>query len=213
MIKVLFVDDHEMVRIGVSAYLSAQPDIEVIGEADNGLKALELALKLRPDIILMDLVMPEMDGIEATKRIIEKWPEAKIIIVTSFLDDEKVYPALEAGATSYMLKTSKASEIARAVRSTFQGQSVLEPEVTGKMMEKLRRPKITQLHDQLTNREMEILLLMTQGKTNQEIADELYIALKTAKVHVSNILSKLAVQDRTQAVIYAFKHSLVQEEE
>ncbi|MDF9759937.1 NarL family two-component system response regulator LiaR [Peribacillus simplex] len=213
MIKVLFVDDHEMVRIGVSAYLSAQADIEVIGEADNGLKAVELAMELRPDIILMDLVMPEMDGIEATKRIIEGWPEAKIIIVTSFLDDEKVYPALEAGATSYMLKTSKASEIARAVRSTFQGQSVLEPEVTGKMMEKLRRPKITQLHDQLTNREMEILLLMTQGKTNQEIADELYIALKTAKVHVSNILSKLAVQDRTQAVIYAFKHSLVQEEE
>ncbi|CAH0293899.1 Transcriptional regulatory protein LiaR [Peribacillus sp. Bi96] len=213
MIKVLFVDDHEMVRIGVSAYLSAQSDIEVIGEADNGLKAVELAMELRPDIILMDLVMPEMDGIEATKRIIEKWPEAKIIIVTSFLDDEKVYPALEAGATSYMLKTSKASEIARAVRSTFQGQSVLEPEVTGKMMEKLRRPKITQPHDQLTNREMEILLLMTQGKTNQEIADELYIALKTAKVHVSNILSKLAVQDRTQAVIYAFKHSLVQEEE
>ena len=213
MIKVLFVDDHEMVRIGVSAYLSAQSDIEVIGEADNGLKAVELAMELRPDIILMDLVMPEMDGIEATKRIIDKWPEAKIIIVTSFLDDEKVYPALEAGATSYMLKTSKASEIARAVRSTFQGQSVLEPEVTGKMMEKLRRPKITQLHDQLTNREMEILLLMTQGKTNQEIADELYIALKTAKVHVSNILSKLAVQDRTQAVIYAFKHSLVQEEE
>jgi NarL family two-component system response regulator LiaR len=213
MIKVLFVDDHEMVRIGVSAYLSAQSDIEVIGEADNGLKAVELAMELRPDIILMDLVMPEMDGIEATKRIIEKWPEAKIIIVTSFLDDEKVYPALEAGATSYMLKTSKASEIARAVRSTFQGQSVLEPEVTGKMMEKLRRPKIAQLHDQLTNREMEILLLMTQGKTNQEIADELYIALKTAKVHVSNILSKLDVQDRTQAVIYAFKHSLVQEEE
>ncbi|MDP9739500.1 UNVERIFIED_ORG: NarL family two-component system response regulator LiaR [Bacillus sp. B2I3] len=213
MIKVLFVDDHEMVRIGVSAYLSAQSDIEVIGEADNGLKAVELAMELRPDVILMDLVMPEMDGIEATKRIIEKWPEAKIIIVTSFLDDEKVYPALEAGATSYMLKTSKASEIARAVRSTFQGQSVLEPEVTGKMMEKLRRPKITQLHDQLTNREMEILLLMTQGKTNQEIADDLYIALKTAKVHVSNILSKLAVQDRTQAVIYAFKHSLVQEEE
>ncbi|MCK1992064.1 response regulator transcription factor [Peribacillus muralis] len=213
MIKVLFVDDHEMVRIGVSAYLTAQADIEVIGEADNGLKAVELALELRPDIILMDLVMPEMDGIEATKRIIEKWPEAKIIIVTSFLDDEKVYPALEAGATSYMLKTSKASEIARAVRSTFQGQSILEPEVTGKMMEKLRRPKVTQLHDQLTNREMEILLLMTQGKTNQEIADELYIALKTAKVHVSNILSKLEVQDRTQAVIYAFKHSLVHDEQ
>ena len=112
MIKVLFVDDHEMVRIGVSAYLSSQSDIEVVGEADNGRKAVSMAMELRPDIILMDLVMPEMDGIEATKRIMEKWPEAKIIIVTSFLDDEKVYPALEAGATSYMLKTSKASEIA-----------------------------------------------------------------------------------------------------
>src|SRR6478736_2795353 len=208
MIRVVFVDDHEMVRIGVSSYLSAQPDIEVVGEAADGKKGVELALELRPDIILMDLVMKEMDGIEATRQIIEKWPEAKIIIVTSFLDDEKVYPALEAGATSYMLKTSKASEIARAVRSTFQGQSVLEPEVTGKMMSKMRKPSLP--HEELTAREMEILLLMTQGKTNQEIADELFIALKTVKTHVSNLLSKLDVQDRTQAVIYAFKHKLVQ---
>jgi two-component system, NarL family, response regulator LiaR len=210
MIKVLFVDDHEMVRIGVAAYLSAQSDIEVIGEAENGSKAVSMALELRPDIILMDLVMPEMDGIEATKLIMEQWPEAKIIIVTSFLDDEKVYPALEAGATSYMLKTSKASEIADAVRATYRGQSVLEPEVTGKMMEKLRHPKKEQPHEQLTAREMEVLLLIAKGKSNQEIADELFIALKTTKVHVSNILSKLEVQDRTQAVIYAFKHSLVE---
>ncbi|MFV2047378.1 response regulator [Metabacillus sp. YM-086] len=209
MIKVVFVDDHEMVRIGVSSYLSAQPDIEVIGEADNGQKGVELCLDLRPDVILMDLVMKEMDGIEATKQIVDAWPEAKIIIVTSFLDDEKVYPALEAGATSYLLKTSKASEIANAVRATFHGQSILEPEVTGKMMMKMRQRETTYLHDQLTSREMEILLLMAQGKTNQEIADELFIALKTAKTHVSNILSKLDVQDRTQAVIYAFKHSLV----
>lgn len=209
MIKVVFVDDHEMVRIGVSSYLSAQPDIEVIGEADDGKKGAELCLDLRPDVILMDLVMKEMDGIEATKQIIESWPEAKIIIVTSFLDDEKVYPALEAGATSYLLKTSKASEIANAVRSTYQGQSILEPEVTGKMMMKMRQKDVTNPHDQLTTREMEILMLMTEGKSNQEIADELFIALKTAKTHVSNILSKLEVQDRTQAVIYAFKHSLV----
>ncbi|MFD2215217.1 response regulator transcription factor [Metabacillus endolithicus] len=209
MIKVVFVDDHEMVRIGVSSYLSAQPDIEVIGEADNGKKGVELCLDLRPDVILMDLVMKEMDGIEATRQIVDAWPEAKIIIVTSFLDDEKVYPALEAGATSYLLKTSKASEIANAVRATFHGQSILEPEVTGKMMMKMRQRETTHLHDQLTSREMEILLLMAQGKTNQEIADELFIALKTAKTHVSNILSKLDVQDRTQAVIYAFKHSLV----
>jgi len=209
MIRVVFVDDHEMVRIGVSSYLSAQEDIEVVGEADNGKKGVELALALRPDIILMDLVMKEMDGIEATRRIIEQWPEAKVIIVTSFLDDEKVYPALEAGATSYMLKTSKASEIANAVRATYHGQSVLEPEVTGKMMVKMRQ-KNTQLpHEELTSRELEILLLMAEGKTNQDIADELFIALKTVKTHVSNILSKLNVQDRTQAVIYAFKHSLI----
>ncbi|HWO74560.1 MAG TPA: response regulator transcription factor [Bacillus sp. (in: firmicutes)] len=209
MIKVLFVDDHEMVRIGVSSYLSAQPDIEVIAEADNGKTAVEMALELRPDIILMDLVMKEMDGIEATREIMKQWPEAKIIIVTSFLDDDKVYPALEAGATSYLLKTSKASEIAESIRSTFHGQTVLEPEVTGKVMSKMRKGNERLPHEELTEREMEILLLMAQGKTNQEIADELFIALKTAKVHVSNILSKLDVQDRTQAVIYAFKHSLV----
>lgn len=209
MIKVVFVDDHEMVRIGVSSYLSALPDIEVIGEADNGKTGAEMVLSLRPDIILMDLVMKEMDGIEATKKIIESWPEAKIIIVTSFLDDEKVYPALEAGATSYMLKTSKASEIANAVRATYHGQSVLEPEVTGKMMSRMREKHTALPHEELTSREMEILLLLAQGKTNQEIADELFIALKTVKTHVSNILSKLGVQDRTQAVIYAFKHSLV----
>lgn len=210
MIRVVFVDDHEMVRIGVSSYLSAQPDIEVVGEAGDGKTGVELALELKPDIILMDLVMKEMDGIEATRRIIEKWPEAKIIIVTSFLDDEKVYPALEAGATSYMLKTSKASEIADAVRHTYHGQSVLEPEVTGKMMMKMRQKNQHFLHDELTSREMEILLLMAEGKTNQEIADQLFIALKTVKTHVSNILSKLQVQDRTQAVIYAFKHSLTE---
>jgi len=208
MIRVVFVDDHEMVRIGVSSYLSAQPDIEVVGEADDGKKGVELALELRPDIILMDLVMKEMDGIEATRQIIEQWPEAKIIIVTSFLDDEKVYPALEAGATSYMLKTSKAGEIANAVRATYHGQSVLEPEVTGKMMVKMRQKNQHLPHEELTSRELEILLLMAQGKANQDIADELFIALKTVKTHVSNILSKLQVQDRTQAVIYAFKHSL-----
>ncbi|WP_404454098.1 response regulator transcription factor [Virgibacillus necropolis] len=209
MIKVLFADDHEMVRIGVSAYLSSQPDIDVVAEADDGGEAVEMALNLRPDVILMDLVMKEMDGIEATKQIIEQWPEAKVIIVTSFIDDEKVYPALEAGATSYMLKTSKASEIAKAIRSTFEGQSILEPEVTGKIMTRMRTKPVDQLHDQLTEREMEILLLVAQGKTNQEIADLLFIALKTVKVHVSNILGKLEVQDRTQAVIYAFKHDLV----
>lgn len=210
MINVLLVDDHEMVRIGVSAYLSAQPDIEVIGEAEDGEKGVEMALQLRPDIILMDLVMDGMDGIAATKEIIRNWPEAKIIVVTSFLDDEKVYPALEAGASSYMLKTSRAGEIAEAVRSTFHGHNVLEPEVTGKMMMRMKEKKKHFLHEDLTNRELEILLLMTKGKSNQEIADELHIALKTVKTHVSSILSKLEVQDRTQAVIYAFRYDLAE---
>lgn len=196
-----------MVRLGVSAYLSAQPDMEVVGEAESGEKGVELALQLRPDMILMDLVMEPMDGIEATKQIISAWPEAKIMIVTSFLDDDKVYPAIEAGAVSYMLKTSKASEIANAIRATFHGQSVFEPEVTGKMMNNRRKQSLP--HEQLTSREMEVLLLIAQGKTNQEIAEELFISLKTVKVHVSNILAKLDVQDRTQAVIYAFKHGLV----
>lgn len=141
MIKVLLVDDHEMVRMGVSAYLSTQPDIEVVGEAENGRKGSELALQLRPDIILMDLVMDEMDGVEATRAIIEEWPEAKIVVVTSFLDDEKLYPVIEAGATSYLLKTSRASDIADAVRATYDGETVLEPKVTGKMMSRMRQKK------------------------------------------------------------------------
>lgn len=210
MIKVLLVDDHEMVRLGVSSYLSIQSDIEVIGEAENGKIGFEKAIELRPDVILMDLVMDIMDGIESTKAIMKEWPEAKIVIVTSFIDDEKVYPALEAGASSYILKTSTASTIANAIRSTYKGETILEPEVTGKMMERLTKKHVHQLHEDLTNREQEILMLIAQGNSNQEIADALFITLKTVKTHVSNILAKLEVEDRTQAAIYAFKHHLIE---
>ncbi|WP_407370409.1 response regulator [Carnobacterium sp.] len=210
MIKVLLVDDHEMVRLGVSSYLSIQSDIEVIGEAENGKIGFEKAMELRPDVILMDLVMDIMDGIESTKAIMKEWPEAKIVIVTSFIDDEKVYPALEAGASSYILKTSTASTIANAIRSTYKGETILEPEVTGKMMERLTKKHVHQLHEDLTNREQEILMLIAQGNSNQEIADALFITLKTVKTHVSNILAKLEVEDRTQAAIYAFKHHLIE---
>ncbi|MGX7196671.1 response regulator [Enterococcus olivae] len=208
MIKVLLVDDHEMVRLGVSSYLFIQEDIEVVGEAENGRIGYEKALELRPDVILMDLVMDEMDGIESTKAILNDWPEAKIIIVTSFIDDEKVYPAIEAGAAGYLLKTSTAHEIADAIRATQRGERVLEPEVTTKMVNRMTN-KTIELHEDLTNREREVLMLISQGKSNQEIADELFITLKTVKTHVSNILSKLEVDDRTQAAIYAFKHKLV----
>lgn len=210
MINILLVDDHEMVRIGVSAYLQTQADMTVIGEAANGREAVEKALDLKPDIILMDMVMPEMNGAEATAAIIQEWPEAKIVIVTSFLDDDKVYPALEAGAISYILKTSNAKRIAEAIRETVKGQTVLEPEVTTKMMQRMRSGSASFLHDDLTERELEVLLLMTKGKSNQDIADDLFIGIKTVKTHVSNVLSKLEVQDRTQAVIYAFKHELVE---
>lgn len=209
MIRVLIVDDHEMVRIGVSAYLSAQQDMTVVGEASNGAEAIEKALELKPDIILMDNVMPVLTGAEATAQILQKWPTAKIMMVTSFLDDDKVYPALEAGAVSYILKTSNAKQIAEAIRKTMNGETVLEPEVTTKMMSRMRSNASSPLYEQLTEREMEVLLLVAQGKTNQDIADELFIALKTVKTHVSNILAKLDVQDRTQAVVYAFQNGLV----
>ncbi len=210
MIKVLLVDDHEMVRLGVSAYLSVQEDIEVIAQAENGKIGVEKALELKPDIILMDLVMPEMDGIEATKEILSKWKEAKIIIVTSFIDDEKVYPAISAGAKSYLLKTSSASEIAQAIRDTYRGEGVFEKEVSEKLEHRQEVEEEFRLFEELTSREKEVLLLIAQGKSNQEIADECFITLKTVKTHVSNILSKLQVEDRTQATIYAFKHHLVQ---
>lgn|SRR5690606_25755326 len=208
MIKVVIVDDHEMVRIGVAAYLSAQPDIEVIGEATNGEEAIETVLALKPDIVLMDNVMPIKTGAEATAEILAQWPQAKVMIVTSFIDDDKLYPALEAGAVSYILKTSNAKQIADAIRKTMDGETVLEPEATTRVMARMRGTAPA-LHNHLTDREMEVLLCMARGLANQEIAEELFIALKTVKTHVSNILSKLEVQDRTQAVVYAFQNGLV----
>ena len=208
MIKVLLVDDHEMVRLGVSSYLMIQSDMEVVGEASNGLEGYHKALELRPDIILMDLVMDVMDGIEATQKIMADWPQAKIIIVTSFLDDEKVYPAMEAGASSYLLKTSSAAEIAQAIRSTYQGHKVIEPAVTEKIIEHRLDQARPKPHDELTNRELDVLNLIGQGYSNQAIAEELVITLKTVKTHVSNIFTKLEVEDRTQAAIYAVHHHL-----
>jgi len=208
MIKVVIADDHEMVRIGAAAYLSAQPDIEVVGEAANGQEAIEKTLALKPDLVLMDNVMPIKNGAQATAEIIASWPQAKVMMVTSFIDDDKLYPALEAGAVSYILKTSNAKQIAEAIRKTINGETVLEPEATTKVMARMRGVAPA-LHDHLTEREMEVLQCMARGLANQEIAEELFIALKTVKTHVSNILSKLEVQDRTQAVVYAFQNGLV----
>ncbi|WP_078428998.1 response regulator [Alkalihalobacterium alkalinitrilicum] len=209
MIKVLLVDDHEMVRMGLSAYLSTEDDIEVVGEATNGKEGVALALQMQPDIILMDLVMEVMDGIEATKQITSQLPKVKVIVLTSFVDDEKVYPVIEAGAFSYLLKTTRAPEIAKAIRAAHQGEAIVESQVTNKMMQRMRNQQKRVPHDELTLRELDVLKLVGIGKTNQEIADELYIGIKTVKTHVSNILAKLNVDDRTQIAIYAHRHGLV----
>jgi len=208
-VKVLLVDDHEMVRIGLAAMLGTEEGIEVVGEASGGREGLRLAELYRPDVVLMDLVMDDMDGIETTRRIMEKFPDTKIIVLTSFLDDEKLYPVIEAGAFSYLLKTSRATDIAAAVRAAANGQPVLESQVASKMMNRFRQPKAETLpHHELTEREMEVLKLIAKGKSNQEVADELYIGIKTVKFHVTNILAKLGVEDRTQAAIYAHKNGL-----
>ncbi|MBZ2126993.1 response regulator transcription factor [Streptococcus gordonii] len=208
--KILLVDDHEMVRLGLKSYLDLQADVEVVAESSNGREGVELALELRPDVIIMDIVMPEMNGIEATMAILETWPEAKILILTSYLDNEKIYPVLDAGAKGYMLKTSSADEILHAIRKVARGEIAIETEVSKKVQ--YHRNHIV-LHDDLTARERDILGLLAKGYENQRIADELYISLKTVKTHVSNILSKLEVSDRTQAVVYAFQHHLVPQED
>ncbi|MEQ9811016.1 response regulator transcription factor [Streptococcus jiangjianxini] len=209
-LTVLLVDDHEMVRMGLKSFLNLQQDISVIGEADNGQEGIAKALELRPDVIVMDLVMPEMDGVEATLQILKVWPEAKIVVLTSYLDNEKIYPVIQAGAKGYMLKTSNAPEILNAIRKVVEGQLAIETEVEKKLKYHDENPA---LHEDLTAREKDILHLLAKGYDNQTIADELYISLKTVKTHVSNILAKLQVDDRTQAVVYAFRHHLVPQED
>jgi NarL family two-component system response regulator LiaR len=213
MIKVLLVDDHEMVRIGLAAVLGTEEDIEVVGEASNGNEGIRLAQEYKPDVILMDLVMEGMDGIETTRKVLKLQPNCKVIALTSFLDDEKMYPVIEAGAFSYLLKTSRATEIAQAIRAAVRGEPILESQVASKMMSRFRQQQLASApHEQLTKREMEVLQLIAKGKSNQEVADALFIGIKTVKFHVTNVLDKLEVEDRTQAVIYAYENGIVKPE-
>ena len=209
-IKIILVDDHEMVRLGLKSFLNLQPDVEVVGEAGNGLDGINLALELKPDVVVMDLVMPEMSGVEATLKLLEEWKEAKILVLTSYLDNEKIYPVIEAGAKGYMLKTSSAAEILNAIQKVARGELAIETEVDKKIKAHDMQPE---LHEDLTARERDILRLLAKGYDNQTIADELFISLKTVKTHVSNILAKLEVDDRTQAVVYAIKHHLVPQDD
>lgn len=209
-IRVMLIDDHEMVRLGLKSYLNLQPDVEVVAEAGDGEEGLTKALEVKPDVVVMDLVMPKMTGVEATLALLKEWPQAQIVILTSYLDNEKIYPVLEAGARGYMLKTSSADEILSAIRKVARGEYAIETEVEKKREHHKRYPD---LHEDLTAREREILTLLAKGYDNQRIADESFISLKTVKTHVSNILSKLEVSDRTQAVVYAFQHGLVPQDE
>ncbi len=209
-ITVLLIDDHRVVRQGLRDFLELQGDIEVIGEAPNGETGVQLARELLPDVVLMDLVMPGMDGVETTRRVKAASPSTRVIVLTSFADDDKVFPAIKAGAISYLLKDISPEELAHAIRSAQRNEAVLHPEVATKLMQEFSasRPGEAPV-DQLTPREMDVLRLVAKGMSNREIAEKLFISEKTTKTHLSNILSKLHLADRTQVAIYALRKRLV----
>jgi NarL family two-component system response regulator LiaR len=208
-IRILVTDDHVVVRQGIRALLATEPDIEVVGEAENGREAVAETERLQPDVILMDLVMPEMDGIEAIRRITAQQPEARILVLTSFAADDKVFPAIKAGALGYLLKDSGPEELVSAIHQVYRGESSLHPAVARKLLQELSHPpKQPPTPEPLTEREMEVLRLVAQGQSNQEIAEELVISEATARTHVSNILRKLHLASRTQAALYALREGL-----
>jgi len=207
IIRVMLVDDHNVVCSGLATFLRAYEDLELVGEAKNGLEAVSLCHHKKPDVILMDLMMPEMDGIAATRAILADCPEIKIIAMTSFEEEELVQGVLAAGAMSYLLKNVTSDELAKAIRDAVSGRSTLSPEAA-RVLIQATRPAKQPLYD-LTEREMEVLNLVVQGYSNQQIADTLVISLATVKAHISSILSKLQVSSRAEAIAYAIKHKLV----
>ncbi len=209
-ITVMLVDDHRVVRQGLSDFLELQDGIEIVGEAASGEEGVQLARELLPDVVLMDLVMPGIDGVETTRRIKAVSPSTRVIVLTSFADDDKVFPAIKAGAISYLLKDISPEELAHAIRAAQRNEAVLHPEVAAKLMQEFSAPRPNEAPvEQLTPREMDVLRLIAKGKSNKEIADTLIVSEKTIKTHVSNILSKLHLADRTQAAIYALRQRLV----
>ena len=213
-ITVMIVDDHEMVRKGAKGYLEAQPEIAVVAEAESGEEAVRLAREYIPDVLLMDLVMPGMDGVKATRKVKDISPRTQIIILTSFHEDEHIFPALQAGAISYLLKDVKARELVEAIQRASKGEATLHPRVAARLIKQFSHgePDRSSLFTELTDREVEVLTLIARGFTNQKIADELVISIGTVKGHVSNILSKLHLADRTQAAVYAWQEGIVKRE-
>jgi NarL family two-component system response regulator LiaR len=220
-IRILLVDDHAIVRDGIRSLLATEPGIEVVGEADNGHDAVVKADSLLPDVILMDLVMPGMDGIEAIRRIVTRRPGARILVLTSFTADDKVFPAIKSGAMGYLLKDSGSEELVRAIHQVHRGEASLHPKVARMLLQEIREEQpaqdVTPTHwvpeqqppiEPLTEREVVVLKLVAQGRSNREIADQLVIAEGTVRTHVSNILSKLHLASRTQATLYALREGL-----
>ena len=215
MIRILIADDHALMRSGLRAMLDAQPDMEVVGEADDGAAAVNEAIRLRPDVVIMDIRMPNLDGIEATRRLAAQGSGApKVLVLTTFDLDEYVYEALQAGAGGFMLKDAPPSQLAEAVRTVDAGEALLAPAVTRRLVERfVKRPPSDRVREErfaeLTDREFEVLRLVTRGLSNAEIGSELYLSEATVKTHVTRILSKLGVRDRVQAVVLAYESGLV----
>jgi len=209
-IRVLIVDDHQVVRTGLKVFFDLQPDIEVVGEASDGSEGVAMARRLEPDVVLMDLLMPNMDGITAIGRIKAERPETEIVTMTSFIEEEKVTSALEAGASGYVLKDAEAEEVAAAVRAAFAGEVHLDPAVARLLAQRLRTRATPseELVEPLTDREKDVLRLLGQGMSNKEIGSALFITERTSRTYVSNILGKLGLASRTQAALYAVEHKL-----
>ena len=209
-IRVLLVDDHAVVRMGLRAFFDLQPDIDVVGEAADGSEGVAMARRLTPDVILMDLLMPNMDGITAIGRIKAELPETEIVTMTSFIEEEKVTAALEAGASGYVLKDAEAEEVAQAIRAAYAGEVHLDPQVARLLAQRMRAKKDPEPVEPLTDREKDVLRLLGQGMSNKEIGATLFITERTARTYVSNILGKLGLASRTQAALWAVEHKLVE---
>lgn len=211
-ITVLLVDDHEVVRQGVKTYLDLQDDISVVAEAGSGEAGVAAVAEHAPDVVLIDLMMPGgIDGVEATRQIKQANPRTQVIVLTSYHQDEHIFPAIRAGALSYLLKSVKAPELADAIRKAAAGEAVLHSQVASRLVKEVHGSRLAEINpfSELTERELEILKLLAQGVSNDEIAEQLHVTVKTVRSHTSNILSKLHLQDRTQAAVYAWQQGIV----
>jgi two-component system, NarL family, response regulator LiaR len=214
-IRVVLVDDHSMIRIGLKAYFNTISDIEVVGEAGSGEEALRVVEETHPDVILMDLIMTGMDGVEATQLILKICPTCRVIILTSYHEDSHIFPAIRAGALSYVLKDIDPDDLAKAIRAAYAGEAIINPQVAARMVKEIQGGNPDEINPfvELTDRELDVLRMIAVGKNNQEIASELVVSESTVKTHITNLLSKLHLKDRTQAAAFAWKNGIVRRDQ